>query len=91
MSRLLLSGKVRAEGSSRGPAGFTKAAKKENKQKKGGKNTRHPLKCILGTLWGRRNAEGKYKSHLKAFESKVHCDAVGTGTDQRHEMSKTSC
>ena len=37
---------------------------------------------------GRRNAEEKYKSHLKAFESKVHCDAVGTGTDQRHEMSK---
>ena len=38
-SRLLLSSKVRAEGSSgqSGPAGFTKAAKKENKQKKGGK------------------------------------------------------
>ena len=63
MSRLLLSRKVRAEGSSRGPAGFAKAAKKENKQKKGGKNTRQPLKCILGTLWG----EGMQRRNTRAI------------------------
>ena len=65
-----------------------KLPKKKTNRKKAEKNTWQPLKCFfLWTLCGKGMLP---RRNTKAI-SKVHCDAVGTGTDQRHKMSKVSC
>ena len=77
--------KVRAEDSSSrsGPAGFCQSCQKRKQTEK--KTDRKLDRCLKAFL-GRFGMQRKSRNAI----SKVHCDAVGTVTDERHRVFNIS-